>query len=161
MCKAQLPNHKRCYSGGVHVCLLIRKPKLWNGWAFKAYYTCQLFFSFSSFVRLIFILHSNLFCDIFLSHCKPYVLFHEQTSLCPAMHFAYSNSDKESLFSSYYCYWQVTGRILRNLLKDFQCFAFLFCAFSCLHSFNFTQLLLQSSQIRSAETHYFYFYPLC
>lgn len=38
ICKAQLPDHKRCCLGGIRVCLSFRKPKLWNGWAFEASY---------------------------------------------------------------------------------------------------------------------------
>lgn len=102
LCKAQLPDHKRYYLSGLCVCLSFRKAKLWNGWAFKASYVWQLFFSLSPFVRLIFILHSNLCCGIFLSPCKLDVLFLEYICFCPAMLFAYSSSDIEGLFSSYY-----------------------------------------------------------
>lgn len=118
LCKAQLPDHKRYYLSGVCVCLSFGKAKLWNGWAFKASYVWQLFFSFSPFVRLIFILHSNLCCGISLSPCKLDVSFLEYICFCPAMLFAYSSSHIEGLFSSYYFYWWMTDRILRTLLKD-------------------------------------------
>ena len=54
-----------------------------------------LFILFPLQAYLFFFLHSNSFSDIFLSPCKPGVLFLEKTSLCPALLFAYSTSDTE------------------------------------------------------------------
>lgn len=160
ICKAQLPDEKRYYWCTYSLCLLImQKTKIVKRLGFSGI-LCML--------ALLFIL---LLCQAYLYFalklplwyfCLPANLMFYSLNRFPFVlpyFFAYSSSDIGGLFSSYYFYWWMTGWILRILLKNFQCFAFLLCAFSYLHSFNFTQLLPQTFQICSAETHHFCFYP--
>lgn len=117
LCKVQLPDHKRYYLSGVCVCLSFRKEKIvkWKGFEDILHMAALPFIL--PFCQLIFISHSNMCCGIFLSPCKLDVLFLEYISFCPAMLFAYSSSDTEGLFSSYYFYWWMTDRILRTLFE--------------------------------------------
>lgn len=118
---------------------------------------CMLASSFHSyFYGLIFILHSNSFSDIFLSPYQTWCFIPQKKiplSLPCFLHIAVQ-TQKASLA----LLLLVDDRLnTQDCIEGPLYFAFLFSVISCKYSFNFTQLLLQSSHIRSAKTHHFYF----